>query len=104
LLKRSLNYSSQFGVGTAAEQIPFGAIPVFLVRTMLAAAGLPIGIGEPCDFVMGGSGRNNGRELVAFATRAADMGSCAGMGHKIRTSSVITEVGWAWLTDLTYQA
>jgi hypothetical protein len=33
---------------------------------------------------MGRGGKSYGRELVGFATRAAGMGSCAGMGHSMR--------------------
>jgi hypothetical protein len=101
--KGSLHYPSQFGEGTAEEQLAFGAIPVFLVGAVLSPASLPVGISEPGDFVMGGGGKNHGRELVGLATRAANMGSCAGMGHKIRTSSVITEVVGARYDGLTYQ-
>ena len=77
----------------AAQQFGFGAVPVFLGGTVLAAARFPVGVREAGDFFVGGGGWSNDWGLVGLATRAANLGSSAGMGHGVRTSIVITEVG-----------
>jgi hypothetical protein len=62
-------------------QFAFRAVPVFQVKAVLPAAGLPVGIGEAGDLRMGWGRRGNGRRPVDFAACAANLGSFTAMGH-----------------------
>ena len=77
----------------------FGAVPVFLVRAVLAAAGLPVGISEARDLVVGWGWRRNGWALVGIATHASNLGSFAAMCHGGSDTIVIPEVASASAVD-----
>src|ERR1035441_2837514 len=68
-------------LGPAAEQFAFGAVPVFAVKAVLAAVGLPVGISEAGDLILGWGRKGHGWALAGIAARAANWGSCAGVGH-----------------------
>jgi hypothetical protein len=85
----------QIGGVPAEKDVAFRAVPVFLGGSVPAAARLPVGIGEAGDFLRGRGRSGNGWPLMGIAMHAAHLGSCAGMGHGIRTPIVITEVASA---------